>query len=399
MRLRRVLGALLAIFVAFAWPAAAHDLKTRVDRQIDRALAEHRIVGTVIVIAHDGKIVFHRAAGFADRESNQPAAENTLFRLASMSKPVVSAAAMALVERGQMKLDDPVTRWLPEFRPKTANGEAPDISIGQLLTHTAGLSYGFLQPADGSYRKANVSDGLDQPGLAMDQELQRIATAGLAFEPGTKWAYSVAIDVLGAAIAKCAGVSLPEALRQLITGPLGAGDIGFTVSDRQRLAVPYVDGKPAPTRMADDQLVPFASLAGVHFTPSRVFDPASYPSGGAGLVGTADDYLRFLEAIRTGSTILKPATTAMMLGDQIGTKGLQSRPGWGFGLGAAVLADPAVAKTPQSAGTWAWSGIYGTTFFVDPGRKLSVVALTNTAFEGLRGAFPTDIRDAIYSQH
>ncbi len=399
MSLRLGVRALLAIAVAFAWPAAAQDLKARVDREIDRAIAQRRIVGAVVIIARDGQVVFHRAAGFADRETRLPALENTIFRLASMSKPVVSAAAMALVERGQMKLDDPVTKWLPDFRPKLADGSAPEIAIGQLLTHTAGLSYGFLQPANGSYHKDHVSDGLDQPGLSMDEELKRITEAGLAYEPGTKWGYSIAIDVLGAAIAKCTGASLPDAVRRLITGPLAMADTGFAVVDRQRLAAPYVDGKPEPKRMSGDQLEPFAGFAGVHFVPRRVFDKSSFASGGGGLLGTAGDYLSFLEAIRTGSRILKPATTEMMLSDHIGAKGLRSAPGWGFGLGGAVLLDAKAGKTPQSPGTWAWSGIYGTTFFIDPERKLSVVALTNTTLEGLLGAFPRAIRDAIYGSH
>jgi CubicO group peptidase (beta-lactamase class C family) len=196
-------------------------------------------------------------------------------------------------------------------------------------------------------------------------------------------------------VARASGVTLPKAVERLVTRPVGMPDTGFSVRERARLAVPYADGKPEPVRMGESQVVPYAGFA-VRFVPGRVFDARSFPSGGAGMVGTAGDFLKFLEAIRKGGApVVKPETATQMLTNQIGPLE-SSAPGWGFGFGGAVLVDPAKTHTPQSAGTWQWGGAYGHCWFVDPQRKLSVVALTNTAFEGMSGAFPTDLVGAVY---
>jgi CubicO group peptidase (beta-lactamase class C family) len=292
----------LALVVGLTTVGAAHaldagDLKQRVDAAMDRAIAEHRIVGAVVDVLRDGEPVYRRAAGYADRETGEPMREDTIFRIASLSKPLVSAAALALVEQGRLNLADPVTKWLPEFRPRMADGTTPIITIHHLLTHTAGLTYGFLQPPEGSYHLAGVSDGLDRSGLGLDEELRRIAAAGLAYEPGTRWGYSIAIDVLGAVIAKASGEPLPDTVRRLITVPLGMSDSGFAVSDVHRLAAPYANEKPEPVRMADPQLVRFRGEAFVRFSPSRALDATAFPSGGAGMVGTAGEFVRFVEAI------------------------------------------------------------------------------------------------------
>jgi len=392
---------LLPVGVSFGAEPEGDDLKTRLDSVIDKATTEPGVVGAVVIVMKDGQTMYRRAAGYADREAKVPMRENTIFRLASLSKPIVCAAALALIDQGRLGFDDPVTKWLPEFQPKTADGRTPTITIRQLLNHTAGLSYGFLEPADGPYHRAGVSDGLDQPGLGMDEELRRIVAAGLAYEPGSKWSYSVATDVLGAVIAKVTGESLPDAVQHLVTGPLNMIDTGFSVADPTRLAAGYVDGRPAPVRMADPDVVPFAGLAGIRLSPSRVLHPASFPSGGAGMVGTAGDFVRFLEAVRTGGgPILKPATARSMMINQVGDLPVATQePGWGFGYGGAVLRDPQAAQTPQSAGTWSWGGVYGANWFVDPERKLTMVSLTNTAIEGMVGAFSQEVRDAVYGSN
>src|SRR5512132_4634073 len=169
-----------------------------IDAAIERALAENRIVGAVVLVAQDGEIVYRRAAGLADRERGTPMREQAVFRLASLTKPIVTAAALRMVELGRIALADPVTRYLPEFRPALPDGATPTITLRHLLTHTAGLSYGFMQPPDGSYHRAGVSDGAGEPGITMDENLARIVRAGLAYPPGERWGYSVAIDVLGA---------------------------------------------------------------------------------------------------------------------------------------------------------------------------------------------------------
>ncbi|WP_081770168.1 serine hydrolase domain-containing protein [Luteimonas huabeiensis] len=374
-------------------------LAARVDRVLERAVAEGRIVGAVVVVARDGRIVHARAAGLADREAGRPMTVDTPFRLASMTKPVVSVALMRLVEQGRLRLDDPVTRWLPGFRPRLADGSEPVVALHHLLTHTSGLGYGFQEPEDGPYHRLGVSDGLDHAGIDLDENLQRLARAPLHFAPGTAWRYSLGIDVLGAVIERASGRSLPEAVAQLVTGPLGMLDTGFVAVDPGALAVPYADGAPAPVRMPAEIAVPLPAEIGhaVRFAPDRAADRSAFPSGGGGMVGTAGDFVRLLEAVRSGGgALLRPETVAQMRRDQVGAQAQTQGPGWGFGYGWAVLEDPAAAGTPQHRGTLQWGGAYGHSWFVDPVAGLSVVALTNTAFEGMSGAFPAEVRDAVY---
>lgn len=283
--------------------------------------------------------------------------EDAIFRLASMTKPLVAVTALRLVEEGKLGLEDPVTKYLPEFRPKLADGREPVITVRQLLTHTAGLNYSFLEPLDGPYHRANVSDGMDQPGLGMEENLRRLASVSLLFEPGTEWHYSLAIDVLGAVLERAAGETLPEVVAKNVTMPLGMTDTAFAARDRARLAVPYADGTPKPVRMAEPHLVKFGDKQ-IVFSPARICNPASFPSGGAGMNGTAKDYLAFLEALRTGGgKILKPESVRMLTTNQIGDLRvtIEANPGWGFSLGFAILRDPTAAKSPHSAGSWQWA--------------------------------------------
>jgi CubicO group peptidase (beta-lactamase class C family) len=296
-----------------------------------------------------------------------------------MTKPIVSVAALALVDQGKLSLDDPVTRWLPDFRPRLADGREPAITVRQLITHTSGLSYKFLEPPDGPYHRAEVSDGLAEPGLATDVNLRRLASVPLVYEPGTAWKYSLSIDVLGEVVARAGGGTLPEVLQRLVTRPLAMADTAFTVAERARLAWPYASGKP-PVRMAELHDLSMGG-AGMRLSPARIFDPASFPSGGAGLAGTARDYLRFAEALRTGGApILAPATARAVRENQIGELEVPFLgPGVRFGFGVGVVVDPVAIKTWRGRGSFGWGGVYGTDFWIDPEARLSVVALTNVA--------------------
>lgn len=367
------------------------------DTAIENALTEQRIVGAVVMVARNGECIYHRAAGLSDRETGTSMTEDAVFRLASITKPIVSAALMKLVEDGRVSLDDPVTRYLPDFRPETESGERPDITLHQLLTHTSGLSYGFMEPSDGPYDQLNISDGMDQPGLSIGENLTRLTRAPLVFEPGTGWRYSLGLDVIGAVIEKVTGKSLSQAVRQIILDPLGITKTDFVAPAGVTLVTPYRDGTPEPIRMTRQTDI-FTGTSFARFNLGRALDPQSYPSGGAGMIGTAAEILMFLETIRQGGgQILKPETVAAMMADQVGQQAQTQGPGWGFGYGWAVLADPMAANSPQSAGTIQWGGAYGHSWFVDPVRNLTVVALTNTAFEGMGGKFVFDIRDAIYA--
>jgi CubicO group peptidase (beta-lactamase class C family) len=388
---------------------AVADTTPAVDSAIDRALAEHRVVGAVVLVARDGEIVYRRAAGLADRERAVVMREQAVFRLASLTKPLVTAATLRMVELGRIALADPVTTYLPDFRPALPNGETPTITLRHLLTHTAGLSYGFMQPPDGSYHRAGVSDGAAEPGISMEDNLARIARAGLAYPPGERWAYSVAIDVLGAVLQVAEGADLEAVMQKYVTGPLGLNSMGFDLKAEQLelLVTPYADAKPAPVRIPDggmrvrfpDGVPVYAGLTGINLAPARVFDAKSFRSGGGGMVGNAGDMLTFIEAIRTGGApVFSRETASAMMTVQTGDFLIVNRgPGWAFGYGGSILTDSAAALTPQSPGTFGWGGVWGHSWFIDPVKRLSVVSLTNTALEGMMGRYIRDVRDAIYA--
>jgi len=361
------------------------------DTVLARALQRQRIVGAVLLVARDGEIVYRRAAGSADREGGRPMAEDAIFRIASFTKPIVATAALKLVADEALDLASPISTWLPEFRPRLPDGSAPDITLHHLLTHTAGLSYGFLETPGGPYEQAGVSDGLDQPGLSLRDNLARIAAVPLAYAPGTGWRYSMATDVLGAVLEAATGMPLPQLVQRELTGQLRMRDTAFEVVDAARLAVPYADARPAPLRMGELAEVKFID-GYARFAPGRIFDPAAYPSGGSGMAGTADDFMRFLLSLRSvHRSVLRAAGI-----DRTGIGAQAQGPGWGFGYLGAVLGDPALAHSPQSAGTLQWGGAYGHYWFYDPVTDIALVQMTNTTFEGMAGALPRDVRNAVY---
>lgn len=367
---------------------------------VQQALNEQRLVGAVVLIARDGELIHRQAYGLADRASARPMALDTVFRLASVSKPVVSTAAMVLVAQGKLELDAGIEHWLPEFQPRLADGRTPRISARQLLSHTAGLGYRFFEAdADGPYARAGVSDGMDASGISLQENLRRIAKVPLLYQPGSAWGYSLATDVLGALIERIHGTPLQQAVDQLVTGPLGMTDTGFVASDSQRVASAYVSDAPQPHLLSEGEIVsPFDGAIGISYSPARIFDAQAFPSAGAGMAGTADDLLRLLETLRVGGDDLLPAELIAEMGrDQTNGLELPSAPGFGFGLGFSVLRDPALAATPESPGTWRWGGAYGHSWFVDRAQGLSVVAFTNTLYEGMSGRFVTDLRDAVYA--
>ncbi|MFB0844027.1 serine hydrolase domain-containing protein [Paenibacillus oleatilyticus] len=374
-------------------------LKERIDEVVDRTIAEKRLVGAVVKVALDGEPVYSRAAGLADRERNRPMQEDALFRLASVSKPIVSAAALVLVAQGRLQLGDSVHRWLPTFRPRLSNGDCAEITIRQLLTHTAGLTYRFFQEEKGTYEQAGVSDGMDQAGITLEENMRRLATAPLLYTPGTEWKYSIATDVLGAVIEKAAEAPLGEAVRSLVTKPLAMNDTGFTAVDPERLTAAYANDMPEPRRMQDPERVAFLEgTAGFRLSPGRALDDTAYPSGGAGMVGSAGDFMLLLEALRKGGAPLLPERLVReMTTNQIGDLPMAYWPGRGFGLGFTLLKDPAAAGTPESPGTWRMGGTYGHSWFVDPALGLSVAAFTNTALEGMSGLFTEELCEAVYA--
>lgn len=378
---------------------ADSGLTRRLDGVIERALAERRIVGVVMLVSIDGRIAYRRAAGYADREAGRPMREDTIFRLASVTKPLVAAAALAMADKGLIGLDDPVDRYLPEFRPRLADGQPAAITIAQLLTHTSGLGYPSAVDPEDRYMRAGVSNGIDMPGRTMEENLRRLAAVPLYHEPGRGWRYGLSIDVLGAAIAEVHGGSLADAVETYVTGPLGMHDTRFDVADPARLAAPYADAWPEPVRMPDPYTVPAgANGEGTRFSPSRIFNRESFQSGGAGMAGTAGDFMRFLEAIRSsGAPILTRGTVERACLNQIGDLPRDSDDaGWRFGYLSAVLDDSRAANTPQNPGALDWGGVYGHFWWIDPKAQLAAVSFGNTALESCNGEFQNEVRRAVY---
>jgi len=391
----RVLAAGLTAAALCNSPALADaGMAGRLDAVIDRWISSERIAGLTAIVARDGEVIYRLNAGFADREAGRPITDDTIFRLASMTKALTSATALALVEEGRLSLEDRVSQWLPYFTPALPDGRVPEITLRQLMTHTSGLSYPFFEPDADPAIYGGMPAGLERSQGTLEDAMRAIANVPLFYEPGTEWRYSVSTDLLGAVIEAASGMTLPQAVARYVTEPLGMTETAFIAVDPDRLATAYRDGAERAEILEEDGMIP----VGVRVSPSRALDPSAWPSGGGGMSGPARDYLRFLEAIRQGGApILSRASADMLTTHQIGElRALSEGPGWGHGLGAAVLVDPEAAGSPQSAGTWQWGGVLGTHWFVDPARNLTVLVMTNTSVAGVIGAFPTEIRDAVY---
>jgi CubicO group peptidase (beta-lactamase class C family) len=228
--------------IALSTGTLSRRLSARIEATVQQALEQQRLVGAVVLVARDGELVHRQAAGWADREKRMPMSVEAVFRLASVSKPIVSTAALVLVAQGRLGLDDSVERWLPEFRPQLADGRVARITVRHLLSHTAGLGYRFFEAdAHGPYAQAGVSDGMDASAVSLTENLRRIASVPLLYVPGTAWGYSLATDVLGAVIQRVQGEQLADAVRQLVTDPLRMTDTGFAALDPSRVPTAYVN--------------------------------------------------------------------------------------------------------------------------------------------------------------
>ena len=366
----------------------------RLDRHFERYVAERRLPGWQIVIARGGQVVHSSTHGWRDVEAERPVEADTIFRIYSMTKPITSVAAMMLYEEGRFDLKHEVARYIPSFAdvrvltggstytPTTVPAQEP-VRIWHLLTHTAGLTYGFHRAAlpDALYRKAGYEWGAPR-GVDLAGACDAWAALPLAHEPGTRFNYSVATDVLGRIVEIVAGMPLDRFFAERIFEPLGMVDTAFWAEGDQldRLAALYV---PDP---ADRTIVRFDQMGKAATRPTPML------SGGGGLVSTAHDYHRFAEMLRRGgeldgTRLLSNRTVAYMTrnhlpggGDleQLGqsTFAETSFDGVGFGLGFAVVMDPAATKVLSSPGTYSWGGAASTGFFVDPHEDLTAVLLT-----------------------
>jgi CubicO group peptidase (beta-lactamase class C family) len=362
---------------------------SRTHAVVDAALESGKLVGTVVAVARRNEVVLLRVGGFADREADIPVREDTIFRAASLTKPMVASIILAMQDRGLVTVDDPVTKHLPYFRPRLPDGTRPTITLKHLLTHTAGLTYDY------SAADPRISAGLTDTAMGLDEVLHLIAEQPLAYVPGTSWAYSMAIDVLGGVVAAVHGASLGEALEHYVTGPLAMSATGFAVSDRARLAVPYGDGDPSPERMAEPTALPNPWGGVTRFSPNRIFNTRAFQSGGGGTVTSASDFIRFLQMLlQGGHPVLKPETARTAMQNQMG---FEREPGQAFSFLGSYTTDPQKAGHPWPAGTNNWGGIYGHIWSLDPVNEIAMLSLSNTAFYGGELEYPRKLRRAVYA--
>jgi CubicO group peptidase (beta-lactamase class C family) len=385
-----------------AVPAAATPQSVGVDparlerlhRGMQAFVDRHEAGGIVTLIAREGKVVDVHASGFQDVESRTPMRADSLFRIASMTKPVTSVAVMMLYEEGKLLLTDPVSKFIPAFKGQRVQASASEgtadpapvrreATIRDLLSHRSGLTYGFLNggPVGTAYRQNGVPDGLATTTLTLAQAIDALAAQALVSQPGAAFNYSLSTDVLGRVVEVVSGQSLDVFFRERIFTPLGMTDTGFDVPAAKwpRLATVYSpDGASGIRPMKDPE-----TFGNTVMSPIAGYQaPKTYFSGGAGLVSTAQDYGRFAQMLLNGGSmngarLLSPKTIELMTTSH--TSDIQGGgligAGAQFGLGFRVVTDVGATQTLGSPGTYGWSGIYGTVFWVDPKEKLVAIML------------------------
>lgn len=397
LKMKAIAAAFLCALLA--GPAAAADLDTvapervgmsseRLERisEIARSYVDDgRLAGVVTLVARHGKLVHFEAVGQRGADDPRPLAKDALFRIYSMSKPITAVAAMQLYERGLFQLSDPISKFVPELAELTVlNGDgerepAEVPTMQQLLTHTAGFSYGFdpKDPVDKLYREASALGAED-----LDAFAALLADLPLKYHPGTQWHYSVAVDVTGLIVERLSGQPFDEYLAEHIFEPLGMKDTFFSVPEDKW-------DRFLPNHRWDREAEKLVTLGPDSFDRFR---DVTFFSGGGGLVGTAMDYLRFAEMLRNGGSlgkarILSPRTVEFMTinhlpasidrGGSGETPGLggQALNGFGFGLGFGLVTDVAASGVMGSVGEYNWGGAAGTIFWVDPVEDFVMVAM------------------------
>jgi CubicO group peptidase (beta-lactamase class C family) len=367
------------------------------------------IAGMVTLVHRHGETVHSDVLGWQDAEAKAPMRRDTLFRIASMTKPIVSVAALMLVEEGKLRLGDPVDKFLPELAdrkvlrsPGAALYDVYDapraITLKDLLLHRAGIPYpmtaeGPMAAAMFAFNQLVLPDD-----LPIDDWMARLGALPLVYEPGARWHYGLSTDVLGVLIQRASGISFPDFLRTRIFEPLGMVDSAFTVPDDKlhRFGPAYTPDPESGRLVVQD-----------HPSNSRWRNPASFPSGGAGLVSTADDYLKFAKMIlgkgKSGETrLLSRAMWDLMTTDHL-TPAERATPfmgmafwtSMGFGLGLSIADNPAGQDWLGSPGRLGWPGAYGTWWMADPKEDLIALMMVQLYF-GAGGTMRTDLETAIY---
>ena len=364
---------------------------------LDRFLATRyvesgRVAGLQLQIARKGELVHEVVLGQADRERAKPATRDTLWRIYSMTKPITSLAFMMLVEEGLVALDDPVSRFIPEWASLGvfAAGVGPfmttppkrPMQMIDLLRHTSGLTYGFQTRTnvDAAYRKLKIAEFTGP--LDMDGFVAEMAKLPLEFSPGEAWNYSASTDALGVLVQRISGMAFQDFLQTRIFDPLGMTETGFSVREDQkpRFAACYSATPKGGIELQDDP------------ETSPYLKPPVFHSGGGGLVSTADDYMKFARMLAAGGVLdgkrlIAPRTLKLMASNHLpGGQDLTNlsrslfseatNAGVGFGLGFAVTFDPVKAMLPSSPGEFYWGGAASTAFWIDPVEEIAVVFMT-----------------------
>lgn len=410
-------GDRLLVPAAFARAPEARD--AALDAAMRQLVEGRSTPGITALILQESRPIWRGGSGVREAGGQAPIGPDDLFRYASMTKPVTSVAALILMEDGKLGLDDPLSRHLPVFanlRVRQPDGTLVPATrpptVRELLTHTAGFSYGFINNPGlvAAYREARVTDGLAEPEVTTEEAMRRLAAAPLAFQPGTSWEYSLATDVLGAVIEAVTARPLGSFVAERIARPLGLESWVFRATPglRDRF-VPVT--RPAQVTGAlgtgfvavpAAERVPFPATRGeASLDPNRAFSATAYHSGGGGMSGNTADYARFLQMLLNGgelegARILQAETVRRMTTNQVGAMPTLRGPGWGFGLGVGVVTDAAAAKTRLPAGSYGWGGIYGTQAWVDPVNRVVGVVMTQTAIIG-SGAISNVVREAFYA--
>ncbi len=352
---------------------------------------EHQVAGIVTLIQQQGRVVEFGAYGLADTERGTPMRRDSIMAIASMTKPVTGVAMMLLYEQGLWSLDDPITKFVPGFSGLQVMREDGTLepmrrapTMRELMSHTAGFSYGFFgnTAVDRLYFDAHLLD----PNSSLAELIDKLAQLPLKHQPGTRWEYSIAVDIQGYLVERLSGVPYHVFVSERILKPLGMKDTGFAVSGaaRSRLAFEHARGP-------DGRLVPRLPEGGRDAVAGRV---PSLPTPGGALYSTAADYARLAQMLLNGGRLggvrlLKPQTVALMHTNALPAGIFAGGPGsrTGFGLDFAIAPDPAASGEPWPAGTYYWSGIWGTYFWIDPVNELIVVGMLQRAWapgEGLQ---------------
>ena len=360
----------------------------RIDRVLQQYVDDGELAGAVALVLRNGQPVYERAVGWSDREAGRRMAANSVFRIASQTKALTSVVILSLMEEGRLNLNDPVSRFIPEFdsttvmeRGETGSRVVPArrrITIRDLLTHTAGISYGTQAQVADAYAQQGLGSAAGFGWYTADKDepvcdtMERLASVPFVAQPGEQWVYGYNTDVLGCVAERVAGMPLDQLIRTRITGPLGMRDTHFFLPSEQRarLVAVYASGSDGKAVRAQE---------GPRGQGSYVDGPRRNFAGGAGLLSTAGDYARFLEMIRNGGEldgvrILAPRTVQLMTTNQVGT--LHSANGLGFGLGFETT-DRYGANGMNSVGSFGWGGAYGSAYRVDPQAGLTLVLMIN----------------------